>query len=192
MNPKKSKSDFPLYFIEHNDKIPGSKTIGDKFNEYFTKIGPQLASSIDTSHTIPFNGYLKSPCQLSFEFQYTNPNSTDKIIGDLKPKSSAGYDNLSSKLLQDIKCIISRPLRIVMNQSLYSGIILSKLKTCQCDTIIHTEDQRVFGNYRPISLLSSISKIFEKVAFKQVSAYFTSNNLLFNSLYGFRENILQN
>ena len=75
-----------------------------------------------------------------------------------------------------------------MNQSLYSGIILSKLKTCQCDTIIHTEDQRVFGNYRPISLLSSISKIFEKVAFKQVSAYLTSNNLLFNSLYGFREN----
>ena len=50
------------------------------------------------------------------------------------------------------------------------------------------EDQRVFGNYRPISLLSSVSKIFEKVAFKQISEYFTCNNIIFNSQYGFREN----
>ena len=46
----------------------------------------------------------------------------------------------------------------------------------------------VFGNYRPISLLSSISKIFETVAFKQISEYFTCNNLLFKSQYGFHEN----
>ena len=59
---QKSKSDFPPYFVEHGDKICGSKTIADKFNEYFTKIGPELASSIDTSHMIPFNDYLKSPC----------------------------------------------------------------------------------------------------------------------------------
>ena len=50
------------------------------------------------------------------------------------------------------------------------------------------EDQRVFGNYRPISLLSSGSKIFEKVAFKQISEYFTCNNLPFNSQWGIREN----
>ena len=50
------------------------------------------------------------------------------------------------------------------------------------------EDQRVFGNYRSISFLSSISKIFEKVAFKQISEYFRITNLLFNSQYGFREN----
>ena len=70
--------------------------------EYFTKLGPELASSIDTSHKIPFND-LKSPCQLSLQFQYTTPDSIEKNIGDLKPKSSAGYDNLSSNLLKEIK-----------------------------------------------------------------------------------------
>ena len=137
---------------------------------------------------MPFNDYLKSPCQLSFQFQYTTPDSIIKIIGDLKPKSNAGYDNLSSKLLKEIKCIISRPLSIIINQSLCSGIFPSKLKLAKVIPLYKKEDQRVFGNYRPISLLFSISKIFEKVAFKQISEYFTCNNLLFNSQYGFREN----
>ena len=186
INTKKSKSDSPPppppppYFVEHGDKISGSKTIADKFNEYFTQIGPELASSIDTSHKIPFNDYLKSPCQLSFQFQYTTPDSIEKIIGDLKPKSSAGYHNLSSKLLKEIKCIISRPLSIIINQSLCSGIFPSKLKLAKVIPFYKKEDRRVFGNYGPISLLSSISKIFEKVAFKQISEYFTCNNLLFN------------
>ena len=188
INTKKSKSEFPPYFTDLGIKISGSKTIADKFNEYFTKIGPELARSIDTSHKIPFDNYLKSPCQSSFQFQYTTPDSIEKIIGDLKPKSSAGYDNLSSKLLKDIKGIISRPLSIIINQSLCSGIFPSKLKLAKVIPLYKKEDQRVFGNYRPISLLSSISKIFEKVAFKQILEYFTSNNLLFESQYGFREN----
>ena len=188
INTKKSKSDFPPYFTDLGIKISGSKTIADKFNEYFTKIGPELARSIDTSHKIPFDNYLKSPCQLSFQFQYTTPDSIEKIIGDLKPKSSAGYDNLSSKLLKDIKGIISRPLSIIINQSLCSGIFPSKLKLAKVIPLYKKEDQQVFGNYWPISLLSSISKIFEKVAFKQILEYFTSNNLLFESQYGFREN----
>ena len=188
INTKKSKSDFPPYFTDLGIKISGSKTIADKFNEYFTKIGPEHARSIDTSHKIPFDNYLKSPCQLSFQFQYTTPDSIEKIIGDLKPKSSAGYDNLSSKLLKDIKGIISCPLSIIINQSLCSGIFPSKLKLAKVIPLYKKEDQRVFGNYRPISLLSSISKIFEKVAFKQILEYFTSNNLLFESQYGFREN----
>ena len=83
---------------------------------------------MDTSHKIPFDNYLKSPCQLSFQFQYTTPDSIENIIGDLKPKSSAGYDNLSLKLLKYVKGIISRPLSIIINQSLCFGIIPSKLE----------------------------------------------------------------
>ena len=49
------------------------------------------------------------------------------------------------------------------------------------------DDDRSFGNYRPISLLSSISKIFERVAFNQLYEHFTSNGLLYESQYGFRK-----
>ena len=90
--------------------------------------------------------------------------------------------------MKDIKGVISRPLSIIINQSLCSGIFPSKLKLAKVIPLYKKEDQRVFGNYRPISLLSSISKICEKVAFKQILEYFTSNNLLFESQYGLREN----
>ena len=137
-------------------------------------------------HLIRFLSIITWNRQLSFQFQYTTPDSIEEIIGDLKPESSAGYDNLLSKLLKDIKGIISRPLSIIINQSLCSGIFPSKLKLAKVIPLYKKEDQRVFGNYRPISLLSSISKIFEKVAFKPILEYFTSNNLLFESQYGFR------
>ena len=175
INTKQSKSDFSPYFVENGDKISGSKTIADKFNEYFTKIGLEFASLIDTSHKIP----IENP-HASYHFSLnTQPQIVLKKI--LKPKSSFGYDNLSSKLLKEIKYIISCPLSIIINQSLCSGIFPSKLKLAKVIPLYKKEDQRVFGNYRPISLLSSISKIFEKVAFKQISEYFTCNNLLFNS-----------
>ena len=48
-------------------------------------------------------------------------------------------------------------------------------------------DQFSFENYRPISLLTSISKIFEKVVFDQLYGYFTLNKLIYNSQYGFRK-----
>ena len=45
----------------------------------------------------------------------------------------------------------------------------------------------IFDNYRPISLLPSISKVFEKVVYKQLYSYFQSQKLLYKSQYGFRE-----
>ena len=47
-------------------------------------------------------------------------------------------------------------------------------------------DDRSFSNYRPISLLPSFSKIFEKVMYQQTYSYFQTNNLLYSSQYGFR------
>ena len=45
----------------------------------------------------------------------------------------------------------------------------------------------MFTNYRPISLLPSISKIFEKVIYKQLYVYFQESELFYNSQYGFRK-----
>ena len=187
INKKTFKSDFPSCFVHDGAEITGAKTIADKFNEYFTEIGPKLARSIDTTNKKPFNSYLTAPCAASFNFDYTNPDDIEKIIRNLRPKSSSGYDNISTKLLKEIEHVISRPLSIIVNQSLCTGIFPEKLKIAKVIPLYKKDDNKSFGNYRPISLLSSISKIFERVAFNQLYTYLTSNDLLYESQYGFRK-----
>ena len=187
INKKTFKSDFPSCFVQEGVEITGSKIIADKFNEYFTEIGPKLARSIDAANKVPFNSYLTTPCAASFNFAYTNPNDIGKIIRNLRPESSAGHDNISTKLLKEIEHVVSRPLSIIINQSLCTGIFPDKLKIAKVIPLFKKDDNKSFGNYRPISLLSSISKIFERVAFNQLYDYLTSNGLLYESQYGFRK-----
>ena len=115
INKKTFKSNFPAIFLHDGVEITGSKNIADKFNEYFTEIGPKLARSIDTVNKAPFDSYLTTPCAASFNFTYISPDDIVKIIRNLRPKSSAGYDNISTKLLKEIEHVISRPLSIIHN-----------------------------------------------------------------------------
>ena len=120
-------------------------------------------------------------------FQYTNPSGVLKIIQGLKPKTSAGYDHLSSKVLKDIADIVSTPLSIIINQFLCSGLFSSKLKIAKVIPLFKKGDIQLFGNYRPISLLSSVSKVFEEAAYGQLYEYFSSHALFYDSQYGFRK-----
>ena len=111
----------------------------------------------------------------------------ERIFKELKPKSSPGLDDLSTKLLKLIKDTLIPILCIIINQSLSNGILPEKLKLAKVKPLHKKGDSSQFSNYRPISLLPSISKIFEKVAHLQVYNYFVSNNLFFNSQYGYRK-----
>ena len=173
--------------MDMGHQISGDKNIADKFNEYFTQIGPSLANSIDIANKATFDTYLKKPNSSSFQFQYTDAPSVQKIINNLKPKSSAGHDNISSKLLRHMREIVAYPLSIIINQSLCTGLFPNRLKLAKVIPLYKKDDNKSFGNYRPISLLSSLSKVFEKIVFDQLYEYLISNGVLFESQYGFRK-----
>ena len=105
INKKTFKSDLPSSFVHEGVEIIGLKNVADKLSEYFTEIGPKLAKSIDTANKAQFNHYLTTPCAASFSFVYTKPDDIEKIIRNLKPKSSAGCDNISTKLLKEIEML---------------------------------------------------------------------------------------
>ena len=91
------------------------------------------------------------------------------------------------KLLQFLSPGLAGPLIVIINQSLIIGIFPDKLKIVKVVPLHKKDDKMKLDNYRPISLLSSISKVFEKVVFNQLSEYFKVNNLLFEGQYGFRD-----
>ena len=121
-----------------------------------------------------------------FNFSPVNEADIQKNIEHLPNKSSSGYNNISLKLLKSTKHILLSPITIMINQMLLTGIFPDKLKIAKVIPLYKKDDETIFDNYRPISLLPTISKVFEKVIFKQLFNYFTTNKLFFSSQYGFR------
>ncbi len=69
---------------------------------------------------------------------------------------------------------------------LNTSIFPDKLKIAKICPIHKKDGDTLFTNYRPISLLPAISKLFEKIIFKQLYEFFQDNKLLYNSQYGFQ------
>ena len=92
------------------------------------------------------------------------------------------------KLLKFLSPALLKPSTIVINKSLLTGIFPDKLKIAKVVPLHKKDDPSLTDNYRPISLLPSISKLFEKIVFIQLTEYLKQNKLLFEGQYGFREN----
>ena len=103
-------------------------------------------------------------------------------------KSSSGYDMFSNKIIKAIKNEISKQLTLIINQMLESGILPDSLKIAQIIPLYKKGNVNYITNYRPISLLPTLSKVFERVIFNQLYTYLDHNNLLSEQQYGFCTN----
>ena len=97
----------------------------------------------------------------------TDENELKKLVSDLPAKSSHGHDNISNILLKDIFDQISNVLCIVFNNSLLTGEFPDIMKIAEVVPLYKGKEHYYESNYRPISLLSTISKILEKVVYKK-------------------------
>ena len=111
-----------------------------------------------------------------FTFRNVSENEILKIISKLKTKCSSGVDEISTRFLKQYSSILTKPLTKIINQSLSTGIFPDKLKIAKVIPI-HKDndlDQNILNNYRPISILPCISKIFERVVYDQLFFLFFS------------------
>jgi hypothetical protein len=186
INRTRNKKLLPNFFQIDGNSISDSQTIANKFNVYFNNIGPSLARNI-VSPSIDFTSYLTNPVHQQFHFHTITEEMVARIIDNFPPKTSCGIDGMSMRFIKEIKNCILRPLCSIINQSLNTGIFPNKLKVAKIVPVYKNGDNTYIENYRPISVLPVLSKIFEKVMLIQLNVHFNSLNLLFSSQYGFRE-----
>ena len=187
LNKSSGKVDFPTHFLVNDIPVVDHNKIAHEFNKYFVNIGPSLAEKIGQPVDKSYIDYLIDPCGTTFGFHYVKKEDILKIIKELKPKTSSGADGISNKLLKHIGNEIADILTLMINQMIHNGIFPEKLKIAKITPIFKKNENFLFENYRPISLLPSISKIFERIIFNQLHNYFETNNLYYNSQYGFRQ-----
>ena len=190
---RKHKSQLTLDRININGTVTNNKqNIINYLNDYFTNIGSNIMHKINKSTSDNSNTYftlfLRNPATSTFSFQLVTENEICEVIKCLNSKNSCGSDGISSKLIKYIIEELSMPLTVIINQIFTTGIFPDNLKTAKIHPLLKAGDPLLATNYRPISLLTSISKIFEKIIFNQLTNYLSLNNILTDSQYGFRKN----
>ena len=110
------------------------------------------------------------------------------MIKNVKLSKSKGHDGISSEVLKLISNEISSSITLIINQTLTTGIFPDKLKIAKVVPIFKKDSKKEFQNYRPISVLPVISKIFESVIHDQLNEYFINNKLFCAQQFGFMKN----
>ena len=185
LNKKNTHSSLPLKFHDNGKILTDPCKIANKLNDFFVNVGTHLNDSTDTLDEI--DSYLTERTQSSFNFHTIDSEITLQIIKNMKNKSSRGHDSISNKLIKSAQHILCKPLTLIINQMIHTNIYPNSLKIAKIVPIFKKGDKFLFSNYRPISLLPSLSKIFERVIFLQITQYLNTNNLITNIQYGFRK-----
>ena len=102
---------------------------------------------------------------------------------------STGLDKISTKLLKLAGDTIIESLRLkIFNLSLKTGIFPDDWKLAKVTPIYKSEDKTLCENYRPISVISNVAKIFEKLVCKQLITFLENNSIIAKNQSGFRRN----
>ena len=148
------------------------------FNNFFASI----CTPIKNASTLPSFSYRTNTRIKSFDLTEKNMLS---IIKSLDPTKAHGCDNLSIKMIQICKEVITIPLKLIFDQSLKEGKFPEIWKAANVVPVHKKEDKCLVKNYRPISLLPIFAKVFERVIYNSLFNYFLHNKLFTPSQSGF-------
>ena len=93
---------------------------------------------------------------------------------------------ISNSILKISKDIISNSLSDIFNESLNKQTFLDYFKVARVTPIQKGGERDDVGNYRPISILSPVARVFEKIIYTQLYDYLMQNNILGDKQWGFR------
>ena len=138
-----------------------AKLIANHFNTFFTSVAANLNEKIVKAKEL-FSDYLEQTTDKTIFLSPTTPADTESLINCIKPNKAIGPNNIPTKILKEFKTELSEPLSDLINVSFNKGIFLDFLKVANVIPIHKKGEKLGPSNYRPISLLSNISKLYEK------------------------------
>lgn len=169
-----------------NKIISNPYKVANKLNYHFANI----INILNVPKATRYNSFSHSSANIPLlgEFQPITIDETTKIILNLNNNNSVGWDGIPTVLLKISVHIISPILTHIFNKAIISCEFPSKLKLSEVKPIFKKGSKTDILNYRPISLLSNISKIFEKALHFRITHFLESNKLFANEQFGFRLN----
>ena len=187
LSSRKTSNAATVKEIKLPDKeVTNAPAIADAFNSHFTSIGERLASNIDSSNTDP-TFYIK-PTNTVFSFNRIEIHNVTRLLETINSNKATGPDGIPGRILMLSADVVSPSLTKIFNQSLIQGIYPDDWKIAKVVPVFKNGARNDLNNYRPISIISAVAKIFGKLVHDQFYCYLTSNDLLSKYQSGFRPN----
>ena len=183
---KNTNDSLPTCIFDNDVSITNPNHIANTFNSYFSSIGETLQSKIHSSH-LSFTRYLKNPNIHSLFISPTDSTEIQNLISNLKDGKASGPNSIPTVVLKQLNSEISIVLAKLFNLSFSTGVFPDILKISSVIPLFKKGSKLNCGNYRPISLLSNISKLIEKLMYSRLYSFLKIFNCLSELQFGFRD-----
>ena len=177
--------------IEENDTLTyDTRSISKIFKNLFSNLAKSLLIKLPNP---PGKYNLQSVLRYYSSFTISDyfclsNTSEEKVLTNIESSKAAGVDKLSGRFLKDGANILAKPISALCNISISQGVFPSACKVAKLKPIFKKGKKTDPSNYRPISLLPSISKIIERVIHDQTNAFLSDEDVLYKYQSGFRGN----
>ncbi len=170
--------------IFDNGKVfTDSTSIAKIMNNYFASICKKLSKAFQNS--VPIFSTVNNP-HFQFHLATVTVEFVSCVIAKLRPNKAVGLDKIRARLLKDGSHVISPILTSLIDKSIEDGAFPKLWKSAKVSALFKGGDKSLKDNYRPISILPSVSKIIERAVYLQLSTYLEQNKLLSSCQFGFR------
>ena len=187
INSKSSKSSVPISLSIGESISSNPEKVANHFNDFFTSVADSLRSKLPPTNS-NFSRFLKNQNPNSIFLRPTTPEEIFKIIGDFSDSKSSGPNSIPIRILKLLNIEISKPISTLINRSFDKGVFPSVLKISKVIPVFKNKGSPLeVSNYRPISLLSNIEKIYEKAMYSRIMDFLTRFKQIYPKQFGFRK-----
>ena len=187
--------DIRKYIVSAKKPEPQPSSVGstdpmwaDRLNRYFASVGPDTASALraaaDEGQAVP----PRPPrvCAGSFRVRPATLPELSAALGQLGASKASGVDGITVHLIRSTFPVVAPHLLHIVNDSLVSGVVPAAWKTAIVTPLFKGGDRCEPSNFRPISILSVIGKLCERVVGNQLMSYLTEHHIICAEQHGFR------
>ena len=186
---RKTQTKKTKILVPNGNEINGRDKV-NYFNDFFVNIGNQIASNLPID--IDWSFFSRIPRVLNtFLFIPATDAEVSSIIGSIPNKGNSLYD-VKPYILNKVTVILAPIISFLYNKCMFSGIYPDVLKLARVVPIFKSGSATHVNNYRPISILSSLNKIFEKMTCNRINSFLNKYNILSNCQFGFRPGLNTN
>lgn len=164
--------------------------IANNLNRYFSDVGSSISKELENEIRSSGAIFEKNEIYIhnTVSVDLTDEQEVNETILELKINSAPGHDGITVRDVLNLRPYIVKILIKLINNVIITGTFPDELKISKITPLYKLGDKDSMNNYRPISVISVLSKIVEKIIKKRMMIFLNENTLTDSYQYGFIKN----